>query len=230
MHFKPARMFLTRGMGRHKEQLTSFELALRAAGIAAFNLVSVSNIFPPECKLIPRHRGLQDLQIGEVVYCVLSRNTTNEPNRLIGSSIGVAIPKDNSRYGYLSEHHSFGIKQKAAGDYAEDLAATMLASTFGIEYPMILIQSGLIDLLTDDELYAVIAHEITHIKCHHVLYHMLADFLVNASSLLGLVGGFIIPLNLALLEWSRKAELSADRGALIVTNNKDASIKLLMKL
>ena len=104
------------------------------------------------------------------------------------------------------------------------------ASTMGIEYPIITIQSGLIELLTEDELYAVISHEMTHIKCHHVLYHMLADFLINASSALGLVGSFIIPLNLALLEWSRKAELSADRGALIITNNKDATIKLLMKL
>lgn len=104
------------------------------------------------------------------------------------------------------------------------------AFTFGDKYPLISIQSGLIELLTEDELYAVIAHEVTHIKCHHVLYHMLANFLVNASSLLGIVGGFIIPLNLALLEWSRKAELSADRGSLMITNNKDASIKFLMKL
>ena len=104
------------------------------------------------------------------------------------------------------------------------------AFTFGIEYPIISIQSGLIELVNEDELYAVIAHEMAHIKCHHVLYHMLADFLVNASGMMGLAGGFIIPLNLALLEWSRKAELSADRGALIVTNNKSASVKLLMKL
>jgi len=104
------------------------------------------------------------------------------------------------------------------------------AFTFGIEYPIISIQSGLIELLTEDELYAVVAHETTHIKCHHVLYHMLTDFLVDAANVLGVVGGFLIPLKLTLLEWSRKAELSADRGALLVTNNKDASIKLLMKL
>ena len=104
------------------------------------------------------------------------------------------------------------------------------AFTFGSEHPLITIQSGIIELLTEDELYAVIAHEMAHIKCDHVLYHMLADFLVNASGFLGLAGGFIIPLNLALLEWSRKAELSADRGALLVTNNQSASIKLLMKL
>jgi arginine decarboxylase len=133
MRFKPAHMFLTRGMGRHKEQLTSFELALRDAGIASFNLVAVSSIFPPKCKLISRRKGLDELEHGEIIYCVLSRNSTNEPNRLIGSSIGVAIPKESSKYGYLSEHHSFGINEKAAGEYVEDLAATMLASTLGID-------------------------------------------------------------------------------------------------
>jgi len=104
------------------------------------------------------------------------------------------------------------------------------AKTFGTGYPIITIQSGLVELLSEDELYAVVAHEMAHIKCEHVLYLMLADFLVDASSILGLAGGFIISLRLALFEWSRKAELSADRGALIVTNNKDASIKVLMKL
>lgn len=133
MRYTPARMFLTRGVGRHREKLTSFELALRNAGIASFNLVTVSSIFPPGCKLVPRHKGLAELENGEIVFSVLSRNATNEPHRLIGCSIGIAIPKDIQRYGYLSEHHSYGMKQKAEGDYAEDLAATMLASTFGID-------------------------------------------------------------------------------------------------
>jgi arginine decarboxylase len=133
MRFKPTMMFLTRGVGRHREQLTSFELALRDAGIASFNLVSVSSIFPPHCRVIPKSKGLALLEPGEIVYCVLSRNSTNEPHRLIGASIGVAIPTDRNRYGYLSEHHSFGMNEKTAGDYAEDLAATMLASTLGID-------------------------------------------------------------------------------------------------
>ncbi len=133
MHYAPSNMFLTRGMGRHREKLTSFELALRAAGIASYNLVSVSSILPPHCKLIPKSKGIGLLQDGEIVYCVLSRNSTNEPHRLIGASIGVAIPADQGRYGYLSEHHSYGQKQKTEGEYAEDLAATMLAHTLGIE-------------------------------------------------------------------------------------------------
>lgn len=133
MRYRPSTMFLTRGMGRHREQLTSFELALREAGIASFNLVSVSSIFPPHCRLVTKTKGLAMLQPGEIVYCVLSRNSTNEPHRLIASSIGVAIPTDGNRYGYLSEHHSYGQNERTCGEYAEDLAATMLASTLGIE-------------------------------------------------------------------------------------------------
>jgi arginine decarboxylase len=133
MSFTPTRMFLTKGMGRHPEKLTSFELALRTASIEVFNLVSVSSILPPECRVISKSKGLAMLQPGQIVFTVLSRNSTNEPHRLIGSSIGVAIPADRNRYGYLSEHHSFGQSEKAVGDYAEDLAASMLAHTLGIE-------------------------------------------------------------------------------------------------
>jgi arginine decarboxylase len=133
MHVTPNEMFLTRGVGRHRDRLTSFELALRDAGIASFNIVSVSSIFPPKCRLVTKAMGLSRLSPGEIVYCVLARGDTNEANRLVGASIGVAIPKDGSRYGYLSEHHSHGQNSKQSSEYAEDLAATMLASTLGIE-------------------------------------------------------------------------------------------------
>lgn len=126
-------MCLTRGVGRHRERLTSFELALRAAGIASFNLVTVSSIVPPNCKLLSRSRGLRMLHHGEIVYCVLARSETNEANRLIAASLGVAIPKDANRYGYLSEHHSYGENSRQVSEYVEDLAASMLASTLGIE-------------------------------------------------------------------------------------------------
>ena len=130
----PKKVFFTNGVGRHKDYLQSFELALRDAGIEKCNLVNVSSIFPPNCKMISREQGLQELRPGQITFCVLARNSTNEPNRLIASSIGCAIPADNDQYGYISEHHSFGETEKVAGDYAEDLAATMLASTLGIEF------------------------------------------------------------------------------------------------
>ena len=64
----PKQMFLTKGVGKHRERLTSFELALRDAGIAAQNLVRVSSIFPPNCKLLSRREGLKYLSPGEVVF------------------------------------------------------------------------------------------------------------------------------------------------------------------
>ena len=130
----PKRIFFTKGVGKHKERLTSFELALRDAGIAAQNLVRVSSIFPPQCKLISRAQGLPYLNPGEVVFSVVAENSTHEPHRLLAASIGVAIPADRNTYGYLSEHHSFGETDEKAGDYAEDLAASMLATTLGIEF------------------------------------------------------------------------------------------------
>ncbi len=130
----PKRLFLTKGVGKHKERLTSFELALRDAGIAAQNLVRVSSIFPPNCKLITRKEGVRYLSPGEVVFAVVAESSTREPHRLVASSIGVAIPADKNTYGYLSEHHSFGESEDQAGDYAEELAAEMLATTLGVEF------------------------------------------------------------------------------------------------
>jgi arginine decarboxylase len=130
----PKHMFLTKGVGSHKERLASFELALRNAGIHRCNLVTVSSIIPPRCKLIPKEQGLKMLQPGEITFTVLSKNSIQEPQRLIAASIGVAIPANKDSYGYLSEHHSCGQSAEAAGDYAEDLAATMLATTMGIPF------------------------------------------------------------------------------------------------
>src|SRR5207248_8894186 len=90
----PTRLFFTKGVGKHKERLTSFELALRDAGIAAQNLVRVSSIFPPHCKLITRKEGLKYLHPGEVVFAVVAENSTREPHRIIASSIWRAVPGD----------------------------------------------------------------------------------------------------------------------------------------
>jgi len=127
-------IFFTKGVGVHKEKLASFEQALRDAGVEKCNLVPVSSIKSPGSKIIPRERGLKLYRPGEVTFCVMSRNETNEPNRLISASIGCAVPADEAAYGYLSEHHAFGQTEKKADEYAEDLAASMLASTLGIEF------------------------------------------------------------------------------------------------
>lgn len=130
----PKRVFFTRGVGSHKEELRSFEIALRDAGIEKYNLVHVSSILPPRCKIIPKVEGLKELMPGQIAFCVMARCASNESHRLIVASIGCAIPADPDAYGYLSEHHAYGENEKQAGDYAEDLAASMLASTIGMEF------------------------------------------------------------------------------------------------
>ena len=132
--FVPMKMFFTKGAGSHKEELHSFELALRDADIEKCNLVQVSSIFPPGCKVISKNQGMKELKPGAITYCVMSRCSSNEPRRLIAASVGCAIPADKSMYGYISEHHAYGQTGKQAGEYAEDLAAAMLASTLGIDF------------------------------------------------------------------------------------------------
>jgi arginine decarboxylase len=132
--FTPTKMFFAKGVGRHKDYLQSFELALRNAGIEICNLVMVSSIFPPGCKRIAREEGMKLLHPGAITFVVMARNSTNEPNRLIAASIGVAQPADDGMYGYLSEHHPYGETDEKAGEYAEDLAATMLATRLGLEF------------------------------------------------------------------------------------------------
>ena len=132
--YVPSKIFLTRGVGRHREKLSSFEMALRACGIAQFNLVRVSSIYPPGCKFIKPEKGLQEMIPGQIVHVVLSEAATNEPRRMLAASVGMAIPRDVKQFGYLSEHHSFGETRQKAGDYAEDLAAEMLATVLGVEF------------------------------------------------------------------------------------------------
>lgn len=132
--FVPSRVFFTKGVGRHKEYLQSFELALRDAKIEKQNIVTVSSIYPPGCKRITVEEGLKQLAPGQITFTVMARNATNEPNRLVAASLGVALPAEETQYGYLSEHHPYGETEKKAGEYAEDLAATMLATTLGVEF------------------------------------------------------------------------------------------------
>jgi arginine decarboxylase len=130
----PKRVFLTRGIGVHRQQLSAFEYALRDADIEQQNLVSVSSILPAQCELIARNAGVEAMSPGEVTFCVMARAETNEPGRRINAGIGLARPTNSSHYGYISEHHGFGMSEAETCDYVEDLAATMLASTLGFEF------------------------------------------------------------------------------------------------
>ena len=130
----PKRLFFTRGVGKHRRNLESFEAALRNAGIAQFNLVKVSSIYPPGCKIVSRRVGLAKLTPGQIVYCVMAEARTNEPNRLVSAGIGLAVPARGEQYGYISEHHGYGMTERKTADFVEDMAASMLAETLGIKF------------------------------------------------------------------------------------------------
>jgi arginine decarboxylase len=127
----PTKVFLVRGQGQHKEKLVSFEKALREAGIAPFNLVRVSSIFPPHARFVSKAAGLKLLEPGQILFVVLSENATDEPGSLITASIGVAVPDDPSHYGYLAEHSEVRRSGKDIGHHTEYLAAEMLATKLG---------------------------------------------------------------------------------------------------
>lgn len=131
--FVPERMFFTKGVGKHRNNLQSFEAALRVARIAEFNLVRVSSIFPPGCRIISRRRGLAMLQPGQIVHCVMADARSDEPNRLVSAGIGLALSAGRAQYGYISEFHGFGLTHRRCADLVEDMAASMLATTHGLE-------------------------------------------------------------------------------------------------
>lgn len=133
-NFVAKRIFFTRGVGKHRNKLQSFEVALRSAGIEKLNIVRVSSIFPPGCKIVTRRVGERALKPGQVTFCVIAEAATNEPNRLISAGLGLAIPTKGEHYGYISEHHGYGMTERKTGDFVEDMAASMLASTLGVEF------------------------------------------------------------------------------------------------
>ena len=130
----PKEVFFTKGVGKHRNRLQSFELSLRKAGVEACNLVRVSSILPPRCKIIPTARGLERLKPGQITFVVLAEAATNEPSRLVGAGVALAQPAKGHQYGYISEHHGFGMTEGRLADLVEDMAATMLATTLGIEF------------------------------------------------------------------------------------------------
>jgi Zn-dependent protease with chaperone function len=92
------------------------------------------------------------------------------------------------------------------------------AWTFGDSRIYITITSGLVEMMSDCELDAVLAHECGHILCRHVLYHSVASYILKGIDNLGILGSLTTPIQFAILYWQRKSELSCDRVASIITS------------
>jgi len=128
------KIFFTKGVGKHRERLTSFELALRARRHRGEqNLVRVSSIFPPNCKLVPRLAGAHVSFSRRSCICGGRRKLHARAAPPASVLDWRGHPRRSQHLtGYLSEHHSFGETEDAAGDYAEELAAEMLATTLNV--------------------------------------------------------------------------------------------------
>ncbi len=128
----PRKVFFTSGSGSHEDELVSFELALRDAGIERFNLVTVSSIFPPQCEIVEMNDGMRDLYPGQIVFCVMAKETSNEEGKKIYATIGCAVPDDPSLHGYLTEYHGI-YRGEDVGRKAEESAKFMLETAFGVK-------------------------------------------------------------------------------------------------
>ena len=106
------------------------------------------------------------------------------------------------------------------------------AGAVGFEKPFVVVNSGSLALLSEDEQRAVLGHELAHIMSGHTTYHTIAAILVNfgLTNLPFLAGVAILPFQLALLEWSRKSEFSCDRAGLLTVQDLDIAMSTQMKL
>lgn len=130
----PKGVFLTRGVGIHKERLNAFSLALRDARIEKLNLVSVSNVLPPGCKLLTSDEGVAELHDGQIAFCVMARQESDQPGQLLAASVGMAVPGSRKAHGIVAEHQSFEETEEEAQRSAEQLAISRLASTLGVDF------------------------------------------------------------------------------------------------
>lgn len=105
------------------------------------------------------------------------------------------------------------------------------AGAFGVDKPFIMINSAAVDLLEADELETILAHEVGHVASEHALYRTIVVILLLLSQRQIPIAGIAIQVALlALLEWSRKSELSCDRAALLGSQDPESSLSTLMKL
>ena len=111
--------------------------------------------------------------------------------------------------------------------------------TIGVEHPIIVLSSGAVDLLNEEELLYLIGHEVGHIKSRHTLYHQMAEFLPFIADRIGqatlglgklIASPLELALQLALLRWSRMSEFTADRAGLLACQDMNAATRVMMKL
>lgn len=106
------------------------------------------------------------------------------------------------------------------------------AGAVGVDEPFIVLNSGAVTLLDDDEMRVILGHELGHVMSGHALYHTILLLILELGfqNLPFLAGIALLPIKLALLEWYRKSELSADRAGLLTSQNREETLRVYLKL
>lgn len=145
-----------------------------------------------------------------------------------GSNIKVSSDNYPRVYEYLS--YACEILDAPRPDLYVQWGYDINACTIGSDRPIVILNSGLIDLCDDDEIMFIVGHELGHIKSNHMLYHMLAQTINNIIN--AIPGGNLVaaPVQYALFYWSRMSEFTADRAGLLCCQNRDAAIRAFMKM
>lgn len=141
-------------------------------------------------------------------------------NLQYGVNMASAIRLSDKQLPHIYKHlppicQKFGI---AEPEFYLQMDPNPNAWTFGDTRIYVTVTSGLLEMMSDEELDAILAHECGHILCRHVLYHTIAQWLSGGLTSLGVLGTVAVPVQYALYYWSRKSELSADRAACIITS------------
>lgn len=133
--------------------------------------------------------------------------------------------------------HSMMSEVKTTLDWDEDVEVYISqtpmpnAMAVGFDHPFIVIHSGTLTLLSDDEQRVVLGHELGHVMSGHALYHTILYLIVlfGFANLPFLIGIAVLPIRLALMEWYRKSELSADRAGLLACQDRDDALRMFLK-
>lgn len=106
------------------------------------------------------------------------------------------------------------------------------AGAYGIDHPFIVIHSSALEILDEDELRVLLAHELGHVISGHALYSTIAEIIliISAGMVPMLAAIVLLPVRIAFLEWYRKSELSADRAGLLGSQDMAATMRLFMKM
>ena len=129
----PRKVLLAKGVGVHKEMLTSRELAMTDAGVEKMNMIKASSIIPPRCEIVPLREGKKELMIGQMAFAILAQCQTYEPHKRISAAIGIAKPDDPDMYGFfteIEEDQGYGKTQQKAAEEVMYLAISNLAMSW----------------------------------------------------------------------------------------------------